>query len=58
MSDEADAYFARRQRKLKRWAIVGLVIVALGIAIGVIVATCTQVSLAPAGAKHAPRGPH
>jgi len=55
VSDEADAYFVQRQRKLKRWAIVGLVIVALGIGIGVVVATCTHPSLGPA--KHATHTP-
>lgn len=55
MSDEADerAYFERRQRKLKRWAIVGLVITILGVAIGVVLATCVSTNMVKVGDQRA-----
>ena len=55
MSDEADAqaYFERRQRKLKRWAVVGLVITVIGIVIGVVLATCVSTNMVKVGDQRA-----
>lgn len=53
MNDDADAYFVQRQRKLKRWAIVGLVITVLGVAIGIVLATCVSTNMVKVGDQRA-----